>query len=797
MAQKTIHVYSKEIPWKNQAVTVDENKTYSIQTAINKANEKDVVVVHEGIYRETIVVKSGVSIRNFKTDYVLVTGTEVVKGWKKAKNMPARVMEADVSRLNIEPKYTQLFANGKSEMMARHPNNTIGKMMQPLRANSGYALLGDIYKNAGENANGYATLMKTNLPKVNLKGGIFRGLIGKNRHNVFGKISKNTGNSVTFKGINEGYWKGKGSENAIDKSFHKFGWGFVLHKNLLDTPGEWFVDQNKVYYMPQVGQSINNVRVEVQVRKKVLILNNTNKVSIQGINFVAGNVDMRNTSKATIANCSIRYLQPFWIPNGYGQAQTDQTGVYLLNSSNNTFKNVYAAHSWGNVFAMKNGEKNRFENCVITDFGWIGIFTSGIHINESDNTNIEHCTFGDAGRFHVRVDGGDAKVNILDSDFYGAMKMGEDAGPLEVTSTGHIGTLSLKGGVIAYNKVHDITGIPVSAGPYYNKQKVTAFYLEDTEDYTAHHNLIYNIKANNYSGPHEVERSGDFLYLGPRYNAMHKPVKYLNNTIWNVDNNITIWSIEIENWKQLGLKETHKAGIMKKGHFINNVFMQGSDYVINPQKKSLTATGKTIKDFNNGSRKFTTTDFDGFVKHCKTLDYRLHPKTNTFIPLDKGVKNFVNIAKGNFNLRGTSDAKKSGTKLAINSSDKPDRGAFEGGNRVSKAGASLARPRFREITRNTQSNSRTTNTQFEPTSVQSLIAYPNPVSNVLHIRASRAFPQEISFVMVNKSTGQKVMEKTLYNQGIEISLDVSALPTGVYVLKFSDGSYQEVNILKK
>ena len=225
--------------------------------------------------------------------------------------------------------------------------------------------------------------------------------------------------------------------------------------------------------------------------------------------------------------------------------------------------------------------------------------------------------------------------------------------------------------------------------------------------------------------------------------------------------------------------------------------MQGSDYVINPQKKSLTATGKTIKDFNNGSRKFTTTDFDGFVKHCKTLDYRLHPKTNTFIPLDKGVKNFVNIAKGNFNLRGISDAKKSGTKLAINSSDKPDRGAFEGGNRVSKAGASLARPRFREITRNTQSNSRTTNTQFEPTSVQSLIAYPNPVSNVLHIRASRAFPQEISFVMVNKSMGQKVMEKTLYNQGIEISLDVSALPTGVYVLKFSDGSYQEVNILKK
>ena len=63
------------------------------------------------------------------------------------------------------------------------------------------------------------------------------------------------------------------------------------------------------------------------------------------------------------------------------------------------------------------GQNNTVENCIIEDFGAVGVFTSGVHVNQSDNTTISKCTFGEAGRFQIRIDGGDAKVDILDSDF--------------------------------------------------------------------------------------------------------------------------------------------------------------------------------------------------------------------------------------------------------------------------------------------------------------------------------------------------------------------------------------------
>ena len=46
---------------------------------------------------------------------------------------------------------------------------------------------------------------------------------------------------------------------------------------------------------------------------------------------------------------------------------------------------------------------------------------------------------------------------------FGAMEVGGDAGPIEATSTGKIGAIDLKGSVIAYNKVHDVVGVPVSS----------------------------------------------------------------------------------------------------------------------------------------------------------------------------------------------------------------------------------------------------------------------------------------------------------------------------------------------
>ena len=83
-----------------------------------------------------------------------------------------------------------------------------------------------------------------------------------------------------------------------------------------------------------------------------MVLNNTDGVTISGINFVAGNVDAQSTNNATIDNSTFRYLHPFWIPNGYGQGNTDREGMFFRYSSNNTFKNTYIGHNWATMIAF-------------------------------------------------------------------------------------------------------------------------------------------------------------------------------------------------------------------------------------------------------------------------------------------------------------------------------------------------------------------------------------------------------------------------------------------------------------
>ena len=86
------------------------------------------IVIHEGIYRERVLVsKDNLTLKNFNDVYVLVTGADVVTGvWTDASGMASGVKVIDISGVNIETDYSQLFSNGRIQKLGRHPNRTIG-----------------------------------------------------------------------------------------------------------------------------------------------------------------------------------------------------------------------------------------------------------------------------------------------------------------------------------------------------------------------------------------------------------------------------------------------------------------------------------------------------------------------------------------------------------------------------------------------------------------------------------------------------------------------------------------------
>lgn len=779
-ASSTIHVYSTEIPWSDATPTQESGKIYSITAAIAAANAGDSIIIHEGIYREQITItKNNLKFANYGNDYVLVTGADLVSGWSAASGMASGIMEANISGLNIETDYSQLFSDGAIQQMGRFPNNTTGKMMEPMDPNSGYGLLKEVSKRSGEGADCFAEFEEAP-PVTDLTGGIIRGLVGKNRHYFFGNITNNTrtGN-ITFKAINNGQWK---DEGAISDTYHKFGYSFIYHKNLIDIPGEWFIDGSKLYYMPKTD-NVNNERVEIQTREYVLRIDNKDGTSIDGINFSAGLIRIEDADNNSITNSSFRYLSPFFIPNGYGMNESGAKGFYVENCDNNLIENCYLAHNWGNMLTLRDCNNSTINNCVIKDFGWVAIFTAAVYLRGSAETTLTNSTLAEGARFLIRIDGtGNGKLTMTDNDLYDAMKMGEDAGPIEATSTGRIGALNMSGSEIAYNKVRDCYGLPVSAGGYL-RQKITAFYMEDVENYTAHHNLVYNFLADNYTGEYEneLEKHGEFLYLGPRYNPMYHPVNYYNNTVWDVNQIMGVWNIEINNWKELGLSAPDTTGFMRDGHFANNIIISGPEYKMSYVRQNISATGA-----NKGyvtlspSPSYYSSNFADYAAKAKPLGYEFNPENNVFFTTSVGNRNFVSTRDADYRLQETSTAKGAGIPIeGITSSDTPDCGAFEGSDRVMYAGSELETPEFKE-------DKSYNSTALSEVETIDFMVFPNPTDNFLTVALEENRPAKVSLFNLS---GKQVVSQVMLKRA---TIDLSSLSAGIYFVKVKTDNAESV-----
>ncbi|OON93407.1 MAG: hypothetical protein ATN31_06290 [Candidatus Epulonipiscioides saccharophilum] len=693
------HVYGTEIPWDNKTEVRElaENEFSTIIDALAKAKEGDTIIVHEGIYRETLIIKKdNITVKAYEDDYVLISANAIVTGFVPEPTMPG-VYVADVPSNYKESTvpFTQVLANGQYQNMARFPNITMDDMMMPVEDGSGYSQLTKIAKPEG--LIGTVTFAEGTLPDVDLTDAIFRGLVGKNADYVIGDVVNSENNKIDFTATTINHWS---KTDAMRANYHETGFGYVFHKNLLDIPGEWFVEDRKIYYMPH--GDIKDIQIEMQVRPKTFIINNTENVKLENLNFVSGAAHMKNTNGATIDGCSMRYLSGFFRPTGYGIVNGKEAGVYLENAKNNTITNTYLGHTWGPGFTVIGGENNTFKNNIIEDTGWIGIFTAGIY-SSGQNTHIEDCTFRDTGRFHIRVDQ-PIKINIIHSSFERAMKLGEDAGAIQITGapTPHIATMDMKGSEIAYNRINDVHGIPVFSGNY-KQQFAVAFYFEECSNYTAHHNLIYDIRADSYDGPENFIKEATFLYIGPRWKATHLPINFYNNTIWNVDGIIQSWCGGIGNYDELkeqGLKQEEDRGMITNGHFKNNVFSQ-APMSINFNAQDLTLNAKFIswsKMPQYDWIQILSYDIDEFFRLADTADYNFHPEQNKMFPLEQADQIFVDAPNGDFRLAENSELKEAGVIVdGYTSSDSPDIGALEGNAYVLSAGASLKTPIFKEV----------------------------------------------------------------------------------------------------
>lgn len=700
----------------------------SINDAIDAAADGTTIYIHSGTYRETVTIsnKNDITLQNYGTDKPQITGMELLSGWTEAEDMPVDgiyVTDAyDIGTL----EYTQVLTEGTYNDMGKFPNRTIDAMMEPMTEGGGYSMVSNMYKNADEDAH---VTFDEDLPDVDLTGALFKGLIGITGEYPMGTVSWNDGNEIMFDAASSigGKWN-----SEFDTTYYHFGYAFIMHKNLIDVPGEWFLEDDVMYYMPDPSEDIDDLAIEMQVRQYVLDISNSDDIAIEGIHFYGGAASISNVDGFSMNESSMQYLNALIISSGFSSnTNKNATGIYVYNVTDADFTNSYFAHGWGNAFYLcGTTDETYFYNCVIEDLGWLGTFTSGINSTAGVLT-IDQCTFNENGRFQIRrtESTGDLsnRTDITNSIFKAGMQLGQDAGPLEFTSTGSTKAIDLDGSIIAYNQIFDLHGIPVSSSGSegQNRQFLQAFYMEDVMDYTVHHNLIYDLGCPEAEAMDVTPSVGvdiDLMYLGPRYNEMADPVNYYNNTAYGYDKTINFWHVEAANAADVGYEDGITGGSMRDGNFINNSFLDGTKseggeavsdgrFEWSYSLKEITATGGDSLTIFDQTR-IRLTDADEFAAYIATghtsqslygydleddfIDadqYNLEFITNIFCGTDAEASElYTDVDAFDFTPAADSPLIDAGTPIegiTADGDETPDVGAFEGGDQVLYAGATL------------------------------------------------------------------------------------------------------------
>ncbi|PKQ62214.1 hypothetical protein BZG02_12915 [Labilibaculum filiforme] len=585
----------------------------TIQKAADVMIAGDKCYLRKGTYREKVSVKvSNVVFEAYNNEFVVVSGADVISAWTRYSG---EIYKARLS--NVESEFTQVFFKGKHQHIARYPDKNNDDMFSiedgyaPLEVKTGGKVVFDTAPNGGTNY---------------WKGGYFRAISGKTWVNPTGKIKGSTGKDLTCDMITKSWIDG------YDKCVGR-GVGYILHLNALSKAGEWYYQDNTLYFWKPGGGKPSDTEVEAQKREQAFFISEKNNITLKNIHIKAASIALKNSNNCVIDGCSFHYPKGWFTRPDYSASYTELGGVYVK-GNNNIFRNCYFDGGWGSHLSYESGDNNEVSNCFFENNGWMGMFTSSIY-NGSSNLDVNHSSFASTGRFHIRTHNA---TDIKHCDFYDCMKMGQDAGSIEITNGGNWGVpVDMKGSEIAYNKFHDMNTLHS-----YNDKKnfVVAFYLEGAENYTVHHNLIYNIQTD--------EKQGSFVYLGPRKSKIKK-CYYYNNTVWNVDKLVNVWNRD-------------NKGEISSSEFVNNILDSRAEI-----------------DWGNPSLESGVS----FIK-------------NQLISNPNNI--FVNASQANFSLKNGSAAIDFGKNInGITDNYKgvaPDAGCFEKGNSNWTCGSSLQRPQF-------------------------------------------------------------------------------------------------------
>ncbi len=528
--QKEYHV-SKIGNDANPGTAEKPFQTLAKAGAVAKAG--DTVIIHEGVYRETLKpLNSGTAtnpiiFRAADKEKVVISATEQIKGFKASSENSAWV-EATVP-LNLGDGRNQVFCNDECIVEARYPNNT--------EENSIYAdgkRLSDLFPARGDfKVDMTDKTIVTSETLLNQseadywKGATFVSMHGYGWTLCTAKIASSEKGKLTMDADSfAAKWWYDADEN------HIWNYGYITgHKNAIDSPGEWVMDGNKLIMMPLENVSASDMTVEVKQRQLTIDLTDRQYIQIKDIECFGGSAAMKDSEMCVLNGVDMKYISHYTLSD-------DQREGYIDDGSNDARINrgEQGAPALGEVGIYVGGKNNAIINSFIDHSAAAGIYIGGLYAyidnNEIKNTGymssyvsgIFACsepwgnTTDPRGGFSIYnnsiYNAGRGLITILGSEF----SVG-NTWTYNGRYTSHLPFVPYE---VAYNDLHDGVLMSMDTGPYYSYMVSCA---TDKVKSRVHNNYLYS--TSNEEHPYSFGFYNDGGAIG---------VDYYNNVVFTTRN---------------------------------------------------------------------------------------------------------------------------------------------------------------------------------------------------------------------------------------------------------------------
>jgi hypothetical protein len=487
-----------------------ESPWQTLSKAAAVAAPGDTVFLRTGTYNETLrPAKSGEADKPIR--FVGASGERPILSGANPLTGAWQPHQGSIYKLQTDLKFIQLFVDGKMMPEARWPNTPPGELMTYNRAAAG-------------EGTGYEVLADKNLPAGDWNGGIVLFWPGSRWVSMTRRISDyQPDRSLRFDPTTE--QKVKDKYHATDPYKPHAGNPYVLMGSLagLDSPGEWFLDENTstVYLWTHDNQSPASHTVAVKQRDYAADFGKLRFVELRGVDIFGAGVNMADAQGCVLEDCRLRYVEHVrqWDSGKLPPVRNVITG------KGNEWRRclIHGAATTGLQMA---GEDNRLTNSIIRDVNYAGTGRGGLDLARSVGAVVSHCTISRTGRDGIQHHGS-KRIRIEYCDIFHANLINNDSGAIYAWGTDG------EGGIIAYNWVHDNTG-----------DSTVGIYLDNFDkNFIVHHNLVWNcsgsgIRMNSDAINHLVanntiqqvrEPFGTYCYAG--YTPTMKGTRVLNNLV--------------------------------------------------------------------------------------------------------------------------------------------------------------------------------------------------------------------------------------------------------------------------